>query len=231
MKPLIGITGNYDDDAGSILLKDYYVKAVYMAEGVPVILPPTRDENLIRNYLSVCRGVLLSGGGDIDPAWWGANSVKRMGRICPLRDYFEIQLTRMAAEQNIPVLGICRGCQVMNVAGGGGLIQDLSGEFEHNQNAPRNLPFHVIFIENGSRLASIIEKQSIRVNSFHHQAVNYLGRGLRITACAPDGTVEALEDPGQTFFIGVQWHPECLTDEASAQLFKAFVASAQMAYF
>lgn len=227
MKPLIGITGNHDDDTGSVLLKDYYVKAIYNAGGVPVILPPTRDENLISNYLSLCRGILLSGGGDIDPAWWGENPVKGLGKISLLRDYFEIQITRAANRRKIPVLGICRGCQVMNVAGGGSLIQDLPGEFEHDQNAPRDVPFHVILIESGSKLASIINKNNVKVNSFHHQAVKKLAHSLKITAFAPDGTVEALEDPDQAFFIGVQWHPECLSDEPSIQLFKAFVHSAQ----
>jgi putative glutamine amidotransferase len=115
----------------------------------------------------------------------------------------------------------------MNVAAGGTLIQDLPGEFEHNQNAPRDLPFHGILIEKGSRLASIVGHENIRVNSFHHQAVNFPGRGLHISAYAPDGTAEAVEDPMQIFFVGVQWHPECLNDNASTHLFEAFIDSAQ----
>jgi putative glutamine amidotransferase len=227
LKVLIGITGSHDDDAGSVFLKDYYLNAIGAAGGMPVILPPTRDDELIDSYLAICGGLLLSGGGDVDPAWWGEKPLKGLGRVSLLRDYFEIRLTRLALRQNIPVLGICRGCQVMNVAVGGSLIQDLPGGFEHNQNAPRDVPIHGILIDNGSRLASIIGKDRIRVNSFHHQAVKQLADGLKITACASDGTVEALEDPGQAFFIGVQWHPECLNDEASGQLFKSFVSAAK----
>lgn len=228
MKPLIGIAGNYDDDTGSLLLKDNYINAICKAGGIPVVLPPVRDCALIGNHLAVCNGILLSGGGDLDPAWWGETPIKAKGRIQPLRDYYEIQLVRMAMQQRKSVLGICRGCQVMNVAAGGSLIQDLSGEFGHNQNAPRDFPSHEIFIENGSRLASIIKMESIKVNSFHHQAVNRPGKGIILTAYAPDGTAEALENDIQPFFIGVQWHPECLADKNSGRLFKAFVASAQI---
>lgn len=225
MKPVIGITGNHDDNAGSVCLKEYYIRSIQSAGGVPVILPPTYDEAIIARYLSICGGVLLSGGGDLDPFWWGEHPIKGLGQISPQRDFFEIQLTRLAIEQKKPLLGICRGCQVMNVAAGGSLFQDISGTFNHDQNAPREYPFHVIVIESGSKLASIIEEEIVRVNSFHHQAVQRPGTGLQFTAYAPDGTAEALEDPAQPFFIGVQWHPEGMTDVVSARLFKAFVAS------
>jgi putative glutamine amidotransferase len=227
LKPLIGITGNHDDDNGAVLLKDYYVKAIRNAGGIPLVLPPSYEEDLIKDYIAILSGVLLSGGGDLDPAWWGENPMKGLGRISPLRDYFEIQLTQLALHKGLPVLGICRGCQVMNVARGGSLIQDLPGGLEHNQNAPRDVPFHGIVIAAGSNLASILKRERIRVNSFHHQAVKQPGQGLIITACSLDGIIEAVEDPRQAFFIGVQWHPECLQDEASFQLFNAFVASAQ----
>ncbi|MEN6328352.1 MAG: gamma-glutamyl-gamma-aminobutyrate hydrolase family protein [Syntrophomonas sp.] len=223
MRPLIGITGNFDADEDAVLLKGYYVESVNRAGGVAMVLPPVRDDNIINNYLSVCQGFVLSGGGDIDPVYWGENPAVELGEVNPLRDFFELSLTRKIITANLPVLGICRGCQVLNVAAGGSIVQNITSDISHDQNAPRSYPFHAIFIEKHSLLASITQSESIPVNSFHHQAVHKPGYRMQISACAPDGTIEAIEAAGHPFCIGVQWHPECMLDMVSKRLFNALV--------
>lgn len=223
MRPIIGITGNFDSNEDSFLLKSYYVESVNRAGGTAMILPPVQDDDILECYISVCQGFLLSGGGDIDPIYWGETPTIGLGEVCPQRDSFELNLTRKAINMKIPILGICRGCQVLNVALGGSIIQDIESDMCHEQNAPRSYPFHGIFIEKQSRLAFIIESESIQVNSFHHQAVDQPGPNVKISACAADGTAEAIEAAEHPFCIGVQWHPECLSDTASRQLFNALV--------
>jgi putative glutamine amidotransferase len=227
MKPLIGITANYRCAEGSYSLKDYYVAALTEAGALPLILPSTGDDSLWEEFTNICDGFVLSGGGDMDPIFWGELPSSFNGDINPWRDRFEVVLARRAFRLHKPVLGICRGCQVMNVARGGSLLQDIASSMCHMQNAPRNYPFHDIFIESNSRLHKTIQNDIIRVNSFHHQAVNKLGSGLVISAMASDGTIEAIEDKRHRFFVGVQWHPECLQDEPSARLFAALAQKAK----
>ncbi|MDD3363987.1 MAG: gamma-glutamyl-gamma-aminobutyrate hydrolase family protein [Syntrophomonas sp.] len=228
MRPVIGITGNYQAENNSFCLKDYYVTSISDAGGIAVILPCTADGGLIEDYLSICQGLLFSGGGDLDPVYWGEFPEQDLGEIEPLRDGFELSLARKAFLSHKAVLGICRGCQVLNVAMGGSLVQDINGLMSHGQKAPRSYPIHDIFIEQNSQLHSIMSSERIRVNSFHHQAVKELGRGLSITAMAADGTVEAIESREHPFYVGVQWHPECLRDEFSACLFAALTAASQI---
>lgn len=228
MRPVIGITGNYYAENNSFCLKDYYVASIADAGGIAVILPPTADGELMEDYLSICQGLLFSGGGDLDPVYWGECLEQDSGEIEPLRDGFELSLARKAFLSKKVVLGICRGCQVLNVAMGGSLVQDVKGLMSHWQKAPRAYPIHDIFIEPNSQLYCIMSSERIRVNSFHHQAVKELGRGLSIAAMAADGTVEAIESREHTFYMGVQWHPECLRDEFSAHLFTALTAAAQI---
>lgn len=228
MRPVIGITGNYQAENNSFCLKDYYVSSISDAGGIAVILPSTGDEELIEDYLSICQGLLLSGGGDLDPLYWSECPEQQLGEIDPLRDGFELSLARKTFRSHQAVLGICRGCQVLNVAMGGSLVQDINGLMSHGQKAPRTHPIHDIFIEQNSQLYRIMRSERIRVNSFHHQAVKELGRGLSITALAADGTVEAIESREHPFYLGVQWHPECLRDEFSAHLFAALTAAAQL---
>jgi len=226
MKPIIGITGNYQPENNAFLFKDFYVSAITAAGGIAILLPSTMDEGLIEDYLRICQGFVFSGGGDLDPVYWGEYPEQLCGEIDPLRDWFELSLARQACMLSKAVLGICRGCQILNVAAGGGLVQDITSPMSHNQKAPRNHPFHDIFIEKNSRLGIIIGDEHIRVNSFHHQAAKQPGRGLYVSALAGDGTVEAIESRDYPFYIGVQWHPECLEDDNSARLFAAMTAAA-----
>lgn len=223
MRPIIGITGNYDYEADYYWLKRYYVASINKAGGTAIILPPVDDEGILNHYMNICNGFLFSGGGDMDPYYWGEMPDWSLGEINPLRDSFEYKLFQKVLGSSLPILGICRGCQVLNVAMGGSLIQDINSKLSHQQKAPRNYTFHAIVIEQESILAKIVKANSIRVNSFHHQAIKRLGSGLKISAAAPDGTIEAVESMNHPFVIGVQWHPECLTDKYSYFLFKALV--------
>lgn len=226
MKPVIGISANYDYESSRHMLSDFYVASVRAAGGRAIILPSGEDNGLADEYLGICQGLMLSGGGDLDPALWGELPSPRLGEITPQRDSVEMALARRALAINLPLLGICRGCQVLAVAAGGSLYQDLAGDLCHMQKAPRNYPIHAIFIEPGTRLERILGQNRIKVNSFHHQAVKQPGKGFLVTARAADGTVEAIESPDHGFALGVQWHPECMDDEASKLIFKSLVAAA-----
>ncbi|NLN86064.1 MAG: gamma-glutamyl-gamma-aminobutyrate hydrolase family protein [Syntrophomonadaceae bacterium] len=226
MRPIVGITGSNQPGERVMLFKDYYVEAVQRAGGLPILLPPTRMESELDQYLELCQALLFTGGGDFDPALWGEYLSPCCGEIDPQRDRFELGLAHRALQAQRPTLGICRGCQLLNVAAGGSLRQHIRSPQGHNQKAPRDHPIHAIFIEAGSRLAGIMQSEQIWVNSFHHQAVKRLGEGFAITAMAEDGTVEAIEKAGTGFCVGVQWHPECLGDRYSARLFAGLVASA-----
>lgn len=221
MKPLIGITGNYELDEKRHTLRAFYTDSIIRAGGVPLILPALPA--FIEEYLNICQGILFTGGGDLDPVYFGQAPSVRLGEVNPPRDEFEIDLARKIFTAGKPALGICRGCQIMNVAVGGSLIQDLVTDLCHDQKAPRDYPIHDIFIANDSQLFAILGSDKIKVNSFHHQAVDQPGEGMRISALAQDGTAEAIEHAGSSFYIGVQWHPEGMTDEFSARLFSAFV--------
>lgn len=223
MKPIIGITGNYDYEADFTWLKNDYINAINRAGGTAIILPPVEDEEIINHYINMCNGFLFSGGGDMDPKYWGELPDRRLGEINPIRDNFEYNLLQKILGSSLPVLGICRGCQVLNVAMGGTLYQDINTKLSHNQRAPRDYPFHAIVIEEKTKLFKIIRQSNIRVNSFHHQAVKKLGAGLKISAIAADGIIEAIESENHPFVVGMQWHPECLEDEYADKLFRALV--------
>lgn len=224
MKPVIGITGNYDLEENLHYLAESYVASLNRTGAAVIILPP--EENLVNDYIKICHGILFSGGGDIDPAYWNEPPSWALGNINPRRDGFEIQLVRKCLELGLPVLGICRGCQVLNAATGGSLIQDICSRVSHQQKAPRNYPFHDIFIDEETILFKILQKQTIKVNSFHHQAIKKAGNMLCVSARAEENIIEGVEVTDHPFALGVQWHPECLEDENSARLFKAFVEQA-----
>lgn len=227
MKPVIGITGSYQPENNVFLHKDFFVAAITKAGGLAVLLPSTMDEKLIQEYFNICQGFVFSGGGDMDPVYWGEFPQPGCGEIDPVRDRFEFSLAEKALAFPKAILGICRGCQILNAAAGGSLVQDVHSRMSHVQKAPRSHSFHDIFIEKESRLRKILGDDHIRVNSFHHQAVKEPGQGLYITALAGDGTVEAIESTQHPFYIGVQWHPECMRDEHSARLFKALTVTAR----
>ena len=227
MRPLIGICSNYNLENEEYCLREYYVESLLQAGAAVILLPPVKDAQIMEQYLKSCHGVVFSGGGDIDPYYWGELPSWELGEINPRRDYFELKLAEQVIARKLPALGICRGCQVLNVAAGGTLLQDINTPMAHQQKAPRNYPFHDILIKPDTLLSTILNESTIRVNSFHHQAVNQPGSGMCISAQSPDGIIEAIESREAPFILGVQWHPECMTDISSKRLFSALVRVAK----
>lgn len=225
MQPVIGITPDYDSSIRRYKIHQDYITAVSSAGGLPILLFPHGE---IPSFLD---GIIFSGGGDIDPLLFQEEPLAQSGEISPLRDQYEISLCREAMEKDIPILGICRGMQVINIALGGTIYQDISvqtgSKLKHSQQAPREYGTHSILIENDSLLSTLLGKEKITVNSFHHQAVALLGDGLRVSAKSPDGLTEAIEHTQNFFVLGVQWHPEAMGTEEQKKLFSAFLAAAE----
>ncbi len=226
MTAIIGITCGFDEAGNKYYLRPGYWESIAKAGGTPIILPPLCSPEAIGHYLEVCDGYILSGGDDLDPAFWGEDPEPGLGEIDPIRDKFEIELVQRIVEMNKPALFICRGMQVLNVALGGDLIQDLKSDMSHRQRAPRYHPFHDILVEKTSNLYHLFKQETVKVNSYHHQAIRNLAEGLIVTARARDGVVEAVEHSGKRWMMGVQWHPEAMRDELSARLFKGLVEAA-----
>ena len=211
LQPVIGITGNFGEETCK-LREDYY-KAVAQAGGIPVIIPPVNDTDVIINTLEHIDGLLLSGGGDYNPLFCGEEPSPRLGGINCKRDLPELLITQLAYNRQLPILGICRGIQTLAIALGGKVSQDISdtAKVKHSQDADRGEPTHSINIEKESTLYHLFDQQeTICVNSFHHQAVSDPGQRFHITARATDGIIEAMESQEFKSIIGVQWHPECM---------------------
>ena len=236
-KPLIGIVcgPHLECDNSNLFYGLYpaYSKSVEMAGGLPVMVMPTLSPESLRDIYERLDGVLIAGGGDIDPASYGMSDDGLVSEVDPARDNAEFQMTRWAAEDNKPLLGICRGCQVANVALGGTLYRDIKAEYPHVNGIqhdnwgkfPRNYHAHTVNVKPGTHLANALGAPTIEVNSLHHQGLRDVAPGLVITANAPDGLIEAVELPEKRFFVAVQWHPEELTKESMQMrsLFEAFV--------
>lgn len=226
-RPLIGLTANHSDlDA---TLRDRYYKQIVAAGGTPVIIPPVADKEVIVNTLEQLDGLILTGGADYNPLWMGEEPSTHLHSINRERDLAELLTARLAFNRQIPTLGICRGIQTLAIALGGKVAQDIQEAaspgtviIKHAQDADRSEPTHSVRIADGSILSGIYEGETIHVNSFHHQAVAQPGPHFRITATAPDGTVEAIESTEHKAVMGVQWHPEWLEEEGR-RLFKWLV--------
>lgn len=240
-KPVIGITGNYGEQ--TCKLADTYYKAVLDAGGVPVIVPPTANEDAIINTLERLDGLLLSGGGDFNPLYCGEEPSPKLHSINNERDLPELLITRLAYNRQIPMLGICRGIQTLAMALGGNVAQDISevtkrfhvngakangpATVKHSQDAHRGEPTHTVSIEKDSMLYNLYKSDTIAVNSFHHQVVAMPGNRFRATASSPDGLIEAIESREFKPIMGVQWHPECLGDDGKP-LFEWLVKQATL---
>ena len=210
-RPVIGITGNYEELTCK-LGRGYY-QSVVAAGGIPVIIPPSADTDVIVGTLEHIDGLILSGGGDINPLWAGEEPVPQLHTINQERDLPELLITRLAYNRQIPILGICRGIQTLAVALEGKVAQDIGAAgIKHSQDADRSEPTHSVSVEPNSTLLNIYKEERLYVNSFHHQAVSDPGKRFRVTATSPDGIIEAIESAEFKSIMGVQWHPECLTD-------------------
>lgn len=238
MRPLIGIPCYVAQRAGSTPPiygnNASYVHAIEQAGGLPVLIPPLTDEDALAAIYARLDGLLLSGGGDIDPAHYGQERLPACHAPEVERDIAELALARRAVADQLPILGICRGQQLLNIALGGTLYQDITtalpaaSQHDHHDR-PRDERTHEIAIAPTSRLAHILGTTSHPVNSLHHQAIHQLGDGVRVVAQAEDGIIEAMELDGHPFALAVQFHPEELvaSDEPSRRLFAAFVAACQ----
>jgi putative glutamine amidotransferase len=230
-RPLIGITLDAADKPGRYQLNHDYATSIEKAGGMPFPLPYMLDPALIPDLLDHLGGVLLSGGNDMDPARYGQQWHPGAIPLEPERERFEFALLAEIERRRLPVLGICLGCQVMNVYRGGSLHQflpDLSREkaIEHRR-TNEHLTRHPVRIDSGTRLSEIWRKGELSANTYHKQAIDRVGRGLRVVATAPDGIIEAIEDPNFPLFAAVQWHPERLSDEPEhLAIFEVLVRSA-----
>ena len=229
MRPLIGIT-SYAQDASwgvwrlpAALIPLDYVDAVERAGGRPVLIPPSEEG--VDETLEALDGIVFSGGADVDPSMYGADAHPETDTPQARRDAGELALLRSALERDMPVLAVCRGVQLMNVARGGDLVQHLPDQLGHDahKETPGTFSEHPVEVKEGSRLESVIGPRS-EVTSHHHQGLGRVGEGLVETAWARDGTLEAVEDPSQRFTLGVQWHPEAGEDHA---LIRALVDEAR----
>lgn len=235
-QPLIGISMSREEKSDSPArdwVRRTYMVAIIEAGGIPVLLPnETSSWELLRH----CHGLLLTGGGDFDPATFGAaDQGTKMSGVSKARDTTELGLIKVAEELDMPTFGICRGLQALTVAGGGALIQDLpsarpDSAISHDQEEARVDVTHRVTVDSGTRVSDILGSTIVSVNSFHHQAIDRLPAGYLATAHADDGIIEAIEDPKAAFRLGVQWHPEDLqTHQAEAKsLFRNFVQAAGM---
>jgi putative glutamine amidotransferase len=238
--PIIGITCSmeYDDKMRKYptayafdYLKRSYYEAVERSGGIAVVLPNTKRANKIDKLLSILDGLIISGGNDVDPVFYGERRIAKNLNITPERDLFEIALVKEAKVRRIPLLAICRGMQLVNVAFGGSLYQDFSCEkmfLDHTlEGSTVYNKRHPVIIQERSKLFNIIQKKKIMVNTSHHQMVKKVGSGLVVTARSEkDGVIEAIESKDAHLLLGVQWHPELMKDKSSKAMFDALIKSA-----
>jgi putative glutamine amidotransferase len=239
MKPLIGVTTYREPsrwgvwDAEADILHAAYARSIEVAGGIAVLLPPTDDPSSDAvDVVARLDGLIIAGGADVDPRRYTEDVPhERTADWREDRDAWELALLDAARESQLPVLGICRGMQVLNVALGGSLHQhlpDLEGQVNHRQDRTSGDPSHRVTLARDSRLTKVIGRRYVEVNSFHHQALHALGRGLAVAGRAPDGVVEAVEVPGRRFTFGVQWHAECLAERPEhLALFRGLVRAAR----
>jgi putative glutamine amidotransferase len=245
LPPIIGITATLKEDVdvvaerplGRFVRTDLdYVEGVAGAGGAPVVLPPAGDESAAEALIHSLDGLLLSGGSDLDPGYYGEEPVPELGVTLPERDAFEMALIGLALRRGMPVFGICRGMQVLNVALGGTLYQDLPSQWDrdllkHRQDTPKWQPTHEVRVGEGSYIAEVMGLGSAKVNSYHHQGVRDLAEGLVVTGRSSDGVIEAVEseDLTEQWLLGVQWHAEAMrgADPQQGSLFEAHVSAAE----
>lgn len=233
--PLIGVTTSITTTSGRperAFLNTAYLAALQQAGGVPITLPPQLDAPARVALFERLDGVMLTGGGDVDPARYNERPQPTVSEVSSARDALEFELIDYALDRALPILAICRGIQVLNVALGGTLFQDVATDpgtpLGHSQPESRDRPTHTVKVDARSRLAAVLGAETLDVNSFHHQAIKDLGRGLRTVAWAEDGLIEGAElDDVTRFVVGVQWHPEEMVSqfEPARRLFAALVAA------
>ncbi len=236
VNPIIGITSYFAVDKGQKLCSVSYdcIKVIKAAGGLPLILPIVKDEKVLDGYVDAIDGLFLTGGEDILPLLYKENPISKVHSISYDRDEFEMSLFKKAYSRGIPILGICRGMQLINVSLGGTLYQDLNTQVINSlghcpQDSPLDQPYHGVKIEEDSKLYDIFGKADIEVNSLHHQSVKDRGKGLKPSAYSQDGIIEGIESTERDFVIGVQWHPEKLAEKYPLfqRIFDSFIGTAK----
>ena len=239
-KPVIGITSRTLPIRGASQMRPaetmlrVFAEALEQVGGLPFLIPNSDDPATAGDYLHRIDGLLLSGGDDPTPQLFGEEPHPRIEVVDGRRDRFEMELVRDAHARDMPVLGVCRGIQMLNIALGGDIYQDIASQTDstvsHVQSTLDDSAWHTVDVKEGTLLHRLLRAGGVKVNSFHHQACRRPGEGLKTSAtCRGDGLIEALEDPSRAFFLGVQWHPEISAgcgDEASQRLMAAFVQAA-----
>lgn len=231
-RPLIGISCSHPNDYSTARMT--YTESVIQAGGTPMLIPITTDGTVLADIISRLDAIILIGGADIHPSYYNEEPIEQLGEVDSLRDVYDIALIRLAAQRNVPMLGICRGEQLINVAFGGTLYQDIPTQYpdttvRHNQKEPSSVPTHTVHLLQGSAIAQITGQTELFTNTHHHQAVKQAAPGFRITAWATDSIPEAIENINGKPIWGVQFHPEALTvagDSISARFFHFLVDKA-----
>lgn len=231
MKPVIGIIPLFDEEKDSIWMVPGYMDGIRRAGAVPMILPLVCDQADLRQINSMCIGYLFTGGHDVDPSLYGEEKTGLCGPACMERDRLEQNVFRMAWEDHKAVLGICRGLQLINVLMGGTLFQDLPSEFqgtcciEHHMKPPYSRVCHQVELVQGGPLCKLLGRNSMGVNSYHHQGIKKMAPGLKATAVAEDGLVEGIYAPDREYIQAVQWHPEFMSpgDADAGKIFRSFI--------
>lgn len=231
MKPLIGIIASMEIDQKNYHVSQHNVNAITRAGGIPVILPFTAMQDNIEHYAQMISGLYAIGGDDVNPNLFGEEPKQKLGPVLPARDQFELDLIRRIIELDKPFLGVCRGAQILNIAFGGTMYQDIYSQIDteliqHTQKAPKGHGSHSVNVDEGSLLHRLTGKDTLMVNSWHHQANRQLPASFNTCARANDGIIEAIESREDSFTLGVQWHPEIMAtdgDEASLNIFEGFI--------
>lgn len=230
-KPLIGLTPSHDIHTDDISMRSTYLNAVKHAGGIPIVLPLEAENEDLQQFVSLLDGILFTGGPDVHPFLFGEETHAHCGEVSAKRDSLELALLRLAMEKKMPILGICRGIQLINIGLGGTIYQDIPIQFHqnfpvaHKQPFSYSIPSHTVSVVSETKLAEICQSPKIRVNSMHHQAVKDPAPGCIVSGIGPEGLTEALEMPDYPFLVGVQWHPEHLwkEDPAASNLFIQFI--------
>jgi len=236
MKPIIGITPYMGVDESAYTFSPDHVKAIMQAGGMPVILPYLVEDVDVQQIAMSIDGLYMTGGDDIDPTFFGEEPHRNLGPIIPARDVFEVKVTKEILRQKKPILGVCRGSQILNIAVGGDMYQDIYAQHEdellqHAQHAPTSHGSHFVKVLEGSLLHRITGAGQLRVNSRHHQANRHVPESFQVSGIASDGVVEAIESKEHLFVLGLQWHPEnmiSVADDASLKVYQTFVQACQI---
>lgn len=235
MKPVIGIGPSIENGSHMHFTNHDNIAAIQEAGGMPVILPYVSDATLIDQAANLIDGLYLTGGNDIDPTLFGEEPHPNLGEINPVRDDYEMAIIKKMLNMNKPILGVCKGCQMINIAMGGDMYQDIYTQMEntllqHGQKAPAEHGSHYMDIQENSLLHNIIGENRIKVNSRHHQANRNPGKVIVHSGLATDGVVEAMESTHHSFVLGLQWHPENMAvkgNEHAKKIFTSFIKACQ----